>query len=89
MFHRHAVHHRRTDFLSALVVVVGLAFLLTVALQAQAGYRDDRCHIAAANGQRHAPVLDSAPSIEGGYLRCQTSSTSASWASAIWGAFTR
>ena len=89
MFQRHAVPHRRTDFLSALVVVVGLAFLLTVALQAHAAYAPEGCPAAVVDGQRQAPVLDFAPSNEGEYLRCQTGSMSASWASAIWGAFTR
>jgi hypothetical protein len=33
MFHRHS-QSRRTDFLSAMVLLVGLALLLTVAFQA-------------------------------------------------------
>ena len=89
MFHRHAIHHRRTDFLGVLVFVVGLAFLLTLAFQARAAYVYDRCETAGDIGQRQAAMLDSTPSNDGGYARCQTGSTSASWASAIWGASTR
>jgi hypothetical protein len=87
MFHRPVVAHRRTDFLSALVLVVGCAFLLTLAFQAQAGH--DRCPPAAADARHETAMLDSATLVNTGAARCRTDSTSASWASAIWGAFTR
>lgn len=82
MFHRHTAGPRRTDFLSVLVLVVGVAFLLTVAFQAHAAL--DPC----ADAQAEAAVLDSSPLLNTGALACRTESTSASWVSAIWGAFT-
>jgi hypothetical protein len=88
MFQRHEVSYRRTDFLSVLVVVVGFALLLTLALQAKAQAGDEPCR-PRADVQQDAPVLDSAPLLSTGAARCLTESTSASWASAIWGAFTR
>lgn len=34
MFHRHSHSRRRTDFLSAMLFVVGFALVLTIAVQA-------------------------------------------------------
>lgn len=87
MFHRPVVAHRRTDFLSVLVLVVGFAFLLTLAFQAQAAY--ERCPAPGADGQHEAAMLDSGTLLNTGAARCPIDSTSPSWASAIWGAFTR
>ena len=88
MFQRHPVSYRRTDFLSVLVFVVGFALVLTLALQAKAQAGDEPC-LRAIDAQQDAPVLDSAPLLSAGATRCLTESTSASWASAIWGVFTR
>jgi hypothetical protein len=87
MFHRHLGAHRRTDFLSVLVLVVGCAFLLTVAFQAQASY--ERCPAPGTDARYETAVLDSGTLVNTGAARCRNDSTSASWASAIWGAFTR
>jgi len=79
----------RTDFLSGMILVVGLALLPTLAFHAHANQGAARCPAAVVDGQRHAAVLDFAPSQDGGYARCQTDSRLAWWASATWGASTR
>lgn len=85
MFARQPVRYRRTDFLSVLLLVVGLALTLTVAMQADAA--NDPCR-GPIHAQQGGPVLDSTPLLSTGAKRCRSESTSASWASAIWGVFT-
>lgn len=89
--------HKRTDFLSTVVVAVLLAFALTLSAQVQAQSPstvklpglDCTALKTGEHGQRRAPVLGSRGLRDSGESRCRKESLSALRVLGIWAVFTR